>query len=158
MKARSLMVLMVVLFAGVSMAEDVADEFIDLLRSDLRADKQALVEYAMDLGEADAKIFETLYREYEAERTALGDRVMEMMEKFPEAYEMTGPTPIDTLAQEWLKLQDDRNKLTRKYYKKAQKQLSPRTAARWMQIEHRIRLLIDLQLASVYPLIERVPR
>ena len=81
-----------------------------------------------------------------------------MIKEFPDAAAVTGPTTIRTLAAEWMKLQDDKNKLVAKYYKKAEKQLSPRIAARWMQIEHRIGLLIDLQIAAEIPLIDRLPR
>ena len=44
------------------------------------------------------------------------------------------------------------------YYKKAEKQIRPRIAARWIQVEYRIAMLIDLQLAAQTPLIEPVPR
>ena len=105
-----------------------------------------------------ADAFWAIYKEYETDRVKLGDRTLELIKEFPDAAAVTGPTTIRTLAAEWLKLRDDKNKLIKKYYAMAEKQLSPRIASRWMQIEHRIGLLIDLQIASEVPLIDRLPR
>ncbi len=158
MKARVLMVaLLITAFAGVAQAGEV-DEFIDLLRTDLREDKEELVDQAMGLRAEDAAKFWDIYKEYEKDLAMIGDRYVEMLEEFPDAWAMTGPTTIRTLSAEWLKMQDDKTKLVKKYFKKVEKECSPRIAARWMQIEHRIGLLIDLQLAADTPLIDRVPR
>jgi len=149
--------LLLAVSVGVAQAGDV-DTFVELLRSDLRADKEELVDLAMDLKQEDGEAFWVIYKEYEAERTKLGDRTLELIKEFPDAAAITGPTTIRTLAAEWLKLRDDKNKLVKKYYAKAEKQLSPRIASRWMQIEHRIGLLLDLQIASEIPLIDRLPK
>jgi hypothetical protein len=158
MKTRLLAVLLIVTFTGVGQATEIPDSYIELLRSDLRAGKQELVEYAMDLQAEDADAFWVLYKEYETSRIELADRTLELIGNFSEAYAMTGPTTVRALSADWLAVQDERNKLNKKYYKKAEKQFAPRVAARWMQIEHRIRLLVDLQIASEVPLIDRVPR
>ena len=143
---------------GAVQAGDGTDTWVELLRSDLRADKEELVDLSMDLKQEDADAFWAIYKEYETDRVKLGDRTLELIKEFPDAAAVTGPTTIRTLAAEWLKLRDDKNKLIKKYYAMAEKQLSPRIASRWMQIEHRIGLLIDLQIASEVPLIDRLPR
>jgi len=151
------LVLAVVPFA-VAVADDGTDAYIELFRSDLRADKQAIVTYAMNLSDADSKLFWPIYKSYEAERTALGDRLLALIRKYPDAVNVTGPDTIRDLAPEWFKLQEDRVKLMKKYYDKAEKQISPRVAARWMQVEHRLWLLISLQIASEVPLIEPIEK
>jgi hypothetical protein len=143
---------------GFVAADDGTDAFVELLRSDLRADKKALVEYAMELSEADAAVFWPLYDAYEAERIVLGDRMVELIKKYPDAVMVTGPDTIRDLSADWLKLQQDRVKLIGKYYKKMEKQLSPRVGARWMQVEHRIWLLVSLQLAAEVPMVEPLAR
>lgn len=141
---------------AVSAADDGTDAFIELLRSDLRADKQAIVTVAMGLSDADSQLFWPIYRAYETERIALGDRTLELIRKYPDAVNVTGPDTIRTLSADWLKLQEDRVKLMKKYYQRAEKEISPRVAARWMQVEHRLWLLLSLQIASEVPLVEPI--
>jgi hypothetical protein len=139
-------------------AADGVDSYVELLRSDLQADKRLLVEYTMELTEEDAELFWPIYDEYEKERIALGDRKLELIMKYPDAVNVTGPDTVRDLSADWLALRTDEVKLIAKYYKKAEKKIRPRIAARWMQVEYRVGLLIGVQLASEIPLIEPVPR
>ena len=158
MKKLILAIALVVLSFGIVVADDETDDFIELLRSDLRADKQALVELAMDLNEADANIFWPIYRKYEAERVELGDRTLALIKSYPGAVNVTEVQTVRMLGDEWFKIQEERIKLAKKYYKQVEKQLAPRIAVRWIQIEHRLLLLINLQLAAEVPLVEPLGR
>ena len=158
MKKLVLAISLVVLSFGVVVAGDETDDFIELLRSDLRADKQALVELVMDLNEADADIFWPIYRKYEAERVELGDRMLTLIKSYPGAVNVTEVQTVSMLGDEWFKIQEERLKMTKKYYKQVSKQLAPRVAVRWIQIEHRLTLLINLQLAAEIPLVEPLGR
>ena len=51
-------------------------------------------------------------------------------------------------------LEKRRTKLKKKYFKKFEKALSAITAAKFIQVENQINLLIDLQIASDLPLIK----
>jgi hypothetical protein len=147
-----------VMLVATPVSADALDDYIELLRSDLQADKKLLVDYAMELSDDDAELFWPIYDAYEKERVALGDRTLDLIKRYPEAVNVTGPDTVRTLSADWLKLRKDKLALVEKYYKKAEKKLRPRIAARWMQVEHRIALLIDVQLASATPLIEPLPR
>ena len=137
-------------------ADSGTDAYVELLRSDLRADKQAIVTYAMQLSDAESQTFWPIYKAYEAERTVLGDRMLALIKKYPDAVNVTGPDTVRMLAADFFKLDEDRVKLMKKYYAKAEKEISPRVAARWMQVEHRLWLLLQLQIASAVPLVEPI--
>jgi len=158
MKKLVLVISLVVLSFGVVAADDETDDFIELLRSDLRVDKQALVELSMDLNEADAKIFWPIYRKYEVERVKLGDRTLALIKSYPGAVNVTEVQTVSMLGDEWFKIQEERIKLAKKYYKQVAKQLAPRVAVRWIQIEYRLTMLIQLQLAAEIPLVEPLGR
>ena len=49
-------------------------DFIEQLRSDLRAEKVAVLTESMELEEAESEKFWPIYREYELELSKLGDR------------------------------------------------------------------------------------
>ena len=149
----SLLIAAVALPAGVAIAGDETDALIELYRSDLRADKKALVDASLDLGEADATAFWPLYEQYEKERTALGDRTIDLVKRYPDAVNLTGTETLHTVSADWFKLQDDRNSLLKKYYKKVEKQTSLRVAVRWIQIEYRLSLLINLQIVAETPMV-----
>jgi len=144
--------------ASVAVADDGTDAYIDLMRSDLRADKKLIVTVAMDISDADSKVFWPIYDEYEKERKALGDRIVELIKKYPDAVNVTGPETIRMLSADWFKLQDDRVALMKKYYKKVENKVSPRVATRWMQVEYRLTMLINLQIAAEVPLVEPIKR
>jgi hypothetical protein len=55
------------------------------------------------------------------------------------------------LAANWFKLQEDRLALWKKYYVKFEKAVSPIKAAQFVQIEHQIALVIDLNIATEMP-------
>ena len=128
MKKLLLTILLLALPFGASVADDGTDDFIELLRSDLRADKKAIVEVSMDISDADAELFWPIYDAYEKERKAIADRVLELVKKYPDAVNVTGPETIRMLSADWFKLQEDRVALMKKYYKRAEKQISPRVA------------------------------
>lgn len=158
MKKLALAVTLIVFSFGIVIADGDTDDFVELLRSDLRADKQALVEYAMDLTEADAKIFWPIYQKYEVERTALGDRMLELIKAYPGAVNVTEVQTVAMLGDDWFKIQEDRLKMTKKYYKQISNKLAPRVAVRWIQIEYRLSMLINLQIAAETPLVKPLGR
>jgi Spy/CpxP family protein refolding chaperone len=151
-----LMTLTLTLMTAGAAAQEGTDAYIELLRSDVRADKQAIVTAAMELTDAESQAFWPIYREYETERTELGDRALDLIKRYAQNLESKTPETTRTLAAEWFKLQDDRNKLMKKYHGKVEKAMTPEIAMRWTQVEYRVWLLLQLQLASEIPLIEPV--
>jgi hypothetical protein len=92
----------------VAVADDNVDSMIELLRSDLRADKKAIVGAAMDLSAADAELFWRHYDAYERERANLGDRTVDLIKR--------------------------------------------------LQVEHRLHLLLHLQIAAEIPMVVPIKR
>jgi hypothetical protein len=58
------------------------------------------------------------------------------------------------LAEASFRLEEDRVKLRRQYYKKIEKELGSTLAARFTQIDRQIQLLLDIQIAAQIPLIK----
>lgn len=143
---------------GVAVADDNVDTMIELLRSDLRADKKAIVGASMDLSDADAELFWRHYDAYVRERANLGDRTVDLIKRYPDAVNLTGSETLLQLSNDWFKLQDDRIKLVKKYYKQIEKDTSLRVAVRWLQVEHRLHLLLHLQIAAEIPMVAPIKR
>jgi hypothetical protein len=140
-----------VLVAAVGYAQDA---YIELLRSDIRAKKVAIITEVMQFTDAQARAFWPVYREYDLELSKIGDTRVELIEDYARNYETMTDEKAKELIQEALKLEGRRTKLKRKYFRKFDKALPSKTVAKFLQLENQIDLLIDLQIASELPLIK----
>ena len=142
------------MFATNASASGSMDGYIEMLKSDLKTQKVAVVTEGMELSEEQAEIFWPIYREFDAELSKLMDRRIALIKDYAENWDALTDEKADELMKASLKLTKDRDKVTEKYYKKMAKELSPKTAARFMQIDNAISLLLRLQIAAELPLVE----
>ena len=126
--------------------------YVELLRSDVRTQKIAILTEVMGFSEAEDAAFWPIYREYDAEMSRLGDERVAVVEEYAANYEGLTDTVADTLARKALDLESRRQAVKAKYYDRVQKALSPKTALRFLQVEHQLLLIIDLQVAAALPI------
>ena len=70
-------------------------------------------------------------------------------------YETLTDATADRLAKGALDLEARRHALKAKYYERFKSVLPPKTAARFLQVENQILLLLDLQIAASLPIASR---
>ena len=122
------------------------------LRSDLRTQKVAIITEVMGFTEGEDTAFWPIYREYDLEMAKLGDERVALIAEYAKNYEKVNDELADRLASKALELEARRQELKGQVYQKVKKALSPLTAARFLQVEHQLLLLIDLQIASSLPI------
>ena len=127
--------------------------YTELLRSDLRAQKVAIITQMMVFTDKEDAAFWPVYREYELELSRLHDERLAAIEAYAKAYLDLTPETADKLAVQALDLETRRAALKQKYYAKVKAALSPVRAAKALQIENQIQLLVDLQVAASLPLV-----
>ena len=130
------------------------DAYTELLRSDLRTQKIAVVTEMMQMTDAEDAAFWPIYREYELELSRLNDERLALIEKYAEEYADLKDATANDLILKALDLEARRTALKQKYYSRLKTALSPRAAAKALQIEHQIQLLVDLQVAASLPVIQ----
>jgi hypothetical protein len=130
------------------------ETYLELLRSDVRTTKIEILTDALNLTEQQAGAFWPIYREYDTENSKLGDRKLAMVKSFAATYGTTTGEQASVFAKDWFDLQSDRLKLRERYFDKVAKAVSPLVAARFIQVENVIGMLIDLQIAAEVPLME----
>ena len=152
------LVIGLVLFAGVitaavpAQAESQNEQYMELMRQDLRTNKLAVMTEAMALTDAQGEVFWPIYREYQTKLSVIGDERIAMIKDYAENYEdMTGEKAKD-LMKIWFGQKKDQLSLLEKTSKKIAKATDPVTAARFIQIENAVNMLVDLQIASELPL------
>jgi hypothetical protein len=128
--------------------------YAELLRSDVRTQKVAIITEVMGFTEAEDAAFWPIYREYEAEMAKLGDERVELIAEYAKNYETMTDEVADSLAKKALDLEARRQAVKAKCYESVRKALPPKTALRFLQVEHQLLLLIDLQIASALPIVK----
>ncbi len=151
MLKKSLM--LVALLMAVATAARAQANLMELVRSDIRAEAQTIMTATMQLSNDDAEKFWPVYREYELERSKWGDQRLAMIKSYAEQYESMTDETARQLADQWFKLQDNRLKLWKDFYKKIEMEVSASVAARFIQIENQLNMILDIQIAQELPLI-----
>lgn len=128
--------------------------YIELLRSDLRTQKIAVFTELMQLTDAEDAAFWPVYREYEVELSRLNDERIAAIETYAKVYDNLTTVTADELAVKALDLEARRTALKQKFYAKLKTAISPIKAARALQIENQIQLLVDLQVAASLPVLK----
>lgn len=128
--------------------------FIELARKDLRSEKAKVLAENVQLTDAESRGFWPMYRQYEAEMIAINDKRIAVLEKFIPRASAMSDDEARRLGKVTLELDQQRLDLKRKYFEKFQRVLPPAKAARVMQIENQLNMLVDLHIAATMPLIK----
>jgi hypothetical protein len=129
------------------------DQEIAMLRSDLRSTRKQVVAANMKLTDTEAEKFWPTYDQYVAELVKINDAKYALMKEYVQSGNMT-EEQADTLSKRWLAVDESVVQLRLKYIPIFRKALSARGTAMFFQIDRRVQMMIDLQLASSLPLIE----
>jgi outer membrane murein-binding lipoprotein Lpp len=126
--------------------------YAELLRSDVRAQKVAILTEVMGFTEKEDEAFWPIYREYDLEMSTLGDQRVAMIAEYAKHFGTLTDAKADELATKALDLEAARQALKRKFYERIKGAVAPVTAARFLQVEQQLLLLIDLQILSSLPI------
>jgi hypothetical protein len=128
--------------------------YAELLRSDVRAQKVAIITEMMGFTEAENAAFWPIYREYDLEMTKLGDERVALIAEYVSNYSKMTDGLADKLGARAIDLEARRQAVKAKCYERAKKVLPPQTALRYLQVEHQLLLLIDLQISASLPIVK----
>ena len=127
--------------------------YIELLRTDVRKSKSQIMGEVMGLDTAQATKFWPIYKEFEAEYSTLGDRIVAVVRTYVEQCENLTDPVADQLANQVLAIEQDRNALKTKYYQRVKESLGAVTAMRFVQVENQLERIVDLQIAAQLPIV-----
>jgi len=126
-------------------------EYINLLRRDVSADKAKLLGGVMQLDAEDAAKFWPIYHDYDTELKKVNDlRVANIME-YSRTYTAMTDEKADELIRNAMAFQKQRDELLGQYYERVKQELGAITAARFVQVEHQLLTIIDLEIAASLP-------
>ena len=129
-------------------------EYIELMRSNVRDEKSQIMGAVMQLNIDDAAKFWPIYSQYDAELTQVNNLRVENIKDYANNYSQMTDAKADELVQRSLDYQKQRGELLVKYYQVMKQSVGAVTAARFLQVEHQLLLIIDLQIASSLPIVQ----
>jgi len=133
----------------------VSDDDVQLMRQDIRSQKKQIIAANLQLTDAEATKFWPVYDAYTVEVTKLGDARIALIKDYAQNYD----TMTDAQAKSFIKraAADDESfiSLRTQWMPKFEAVLPGKKAALFFQLDRRVDLLIDVQLASMIPMVKQ---
>jgi len=134
-------------------AKHSADADIQLLRQDIQSERKKIVAANLPLSSAEATKFWPVYDQYMGEMKKVNDERYALIKDYAQSYHTMTDAQAGDLMKRSLSLDSDSNQLRMKYIPEFEKVVSPKKTAMFFQIDKRIDLLLNLQIASEVPLV-----
>ena len=140
--------------AASSDSQTVSDQDIQLLRQDLRSQKKQLIAANLKLTDTEATKFWPIYDQYVAELSKVNNDKYAVVKEYANNYgTLTDAQALD-LTKRLLAVDNAVAQLRMKYVPIVNGVLPGVKTATFFQIDRRLTMLIDIQLASSLPLIQ----
>ncbi len=136
--------------------QDKPADNMEILRDKIKADKKVLVAMNMGLTEPEAKGFWPVYKEYQKELGQINRRIRTLLESYAGDYNNRSLTDAKAqkLIEEFVSIEKAEADLKASFAPKLTKVLPAIKVARYLQIENKIRAIINFDIAAQVPLIQ----
>jgi predicted outer membrane protein len=148
------MALMLFGFAPLGAAQDKPADNLQILRAKIKADKKLVVATNMELTESEAKGFWPIYDAYQKDLQKINRRIAGLLDRYAADFHSKSLTDdkAKKLIDEALAIEQAEADLKKNYVGKLSKALPVVKAARYLQVENKIRAVVKYDLAQGVPL------
>ncbi len=130
-----------------------SDQGMEMLRRDLRSEKKQMVAANMNLTDSEAEKFWPIYDQYAADLAKIDDTKVALIQNYMQTFDVMNGQEAESYLRKRAAVDESVTQLRLKYIPVFRKVLSGRQTARFFQIDWRLGVLLDLQLAQM-PLID----
>ncbi len=136
-------------------AQNTVDQDVDLLRKDIRSQKKQIIAANLQLSDAEAVKFWPLYDQYTAELVKINDAKYGVLKEYANTFNssLTDDHAL-ALTRNLLTVDAQAAQLRLKYVPIFSQVISGKKTALFFQMDRRLVMLIDLQLASQTPMVQ----
>ena len=127
---------------------------IRLLREDVRSERKQIVAANLLLTDTEATKFWPIYDQYSAEAWKIGDARVALIKEYVLSYDTMTDAQANDFMNRLTAIDGQFSALLTKYVPIFEKVISPKKTARWYQIDRRLDLLINVQLAANIPIVD----
>ena len=132
----------------------ISDQDLDLLRKDIRSQKKQLVALNLKLTDGEATKFWPVYDRYTADLIKINDKKYALIQDYADHWGTMTDEQASRFLRDWLDLDIAITQLRQRYVPEVSQVLNGRKAATFFQLDRRISMMIDLQLASKLPIVQ----
>ena len=139
-----------------ALAQNAGTTNMEILRQKIKSDKKLVVAQNLNLTDAEGAAFWPVYEAYQKELQQINERLSATIHAYADAYNK-GPVANDAakkLVDEALAIDDAELQLKKTAIPKVMAALPAMKAARYIQIENKIRAAIRYELAASIPLVQ----
>src|SRR5262249_41073752 len=134
--------------SGATSAQESPNQDIQLLKSNVRSQKKQIVAANLDLTDAEAEKFWPVYDRYAADLAKIYDTKIALFQEYLENYDSMSGDQAESYLRRRAAVEGDVMQVRLKYLPEFQKVLTGRETALFYQIDWRLDLMINLQLAQ----------
>ena len=134
-------------------ATPVTDTDIQLLRSDVQADKHQIIADTMQFTDAESTAFWPVYRDYAHDQQVIGDDLVQLIKDYAKSYDGMDDAKAGDMVQRMISIENRTLNLRKDYWPKFTKALGAKRAAKFYQVDNRLTLIINVQLTANIPLL-----
>jgi hypothetical protein len=135
-------------------AQSSPDRDIELLRRDIRSQKKQIIAANLQLTDAEAVKFWPLYDQYTAELVKINDAKYAAIKEYALNFDTITDDQAVSLMRKALEVDQSVAQLRLKYVPMFSKVVSGKKTAFFFQMDRRLVMLIDLQLAAQIPMVQ----
>lgn len=140
--------------ANSSSQQNTVDQDVDLLRKDVRSQKKQIIAANLQLTDAEAEKFWPVYDQYTAELVKINDAKYAAVKEYAQNYGTLSDERATSLTKQILAVDGQVAQLRERYVPIIGKVLSGRKTALFFQLDRRLVMLIDIQLATQLPMVQ----
>jgi Spy/CpxP family protein refolding chaperone len=130
------------------------DQDVDLLRKDVRSQKKQIIAANLQLTDAEAQKFWPIYDQYTADLVKTNDAKYAAIKEYVQNYGTLTDERATALTTQIIAVDGQVSQLRERYIPIVNKVLSGRKTALFFQLDRRLVMLIDIQLATQLPIIQ----
>jgi hypothetical protein len=134
-------------------AKPLTDDDLKLLKEDVQAVKDVVIRHTMEFTDKEDAAFWPVYRDYAKEQRSIADNRLTLITEYAQNLDKMEDTKASNLTQRLFQIEDDLQTLRKQYFSKFEKALGPKRAAKFYQVDNRLTMVVNIQLASEIPLI-----
>jgi hypothetical protein len=135
-------------------AQSTVDQDVDLLRKDIRSQKKQIIAANLQLTDKEAEKFWPAYDQYTSELVKINDAKYAAIKDYATNYTTLSDAQATSLTRQIIGVDQSVAQLRLKYVPIFGNVISGKKTALFFQLDRRLVMLIDLQLASQIPMVE----
>ena len=135
-------------------AQNSVDQDVDLLRKDVRSQKKQIIAANLRLTDTEAEKFWPIYDQYTTDLVKINDAKYAAIKEYVQNYDTMSDQRATALTQQIIGVDESAAQLRQRYVPIVNKVLSGRKTALFFQLDRRLVMLIDIQLATQLPMVQ----